>query len=227
MGLRALDKKTGQVKWEQNREPRNTMSTPVLIRIQDRIQLIYHAGGVRGIDPATGDVLWSCGAPTSQSSPVYGRGLLYADESGGTNPRGVVIDPTGKGDVSKTHVKWQTRVGPAPGSSGVIVGEYVYCNVSKGPGRDFIGSRALQSGELVHEEETPRITNSAASPVATPDGRIYFAGSGRSYVIQAGAKFKILAVNDLDDGNDYTSAAIAGGRIFIKGRWYLWCIGKK
>jgi outer membrane protein assembly factor BamB len=226
MGLRALDKKTAQVKWEQKREPRNTMSTPVLIRIQDRIQLIYHAGGVRAIDPATGDVLWSCGAPTSQSSPVYGGGLLYADESGGVSALGAVIDPTGKGDVSKTHVKWQTRVGKANGSSGIIVGEYVYRSVGKGSGRDFIGSWALQSGGLVHEEETPRITPSA-SPVATPDGRIYFASPSRSYVIQAGAKFEILAVNDLDDGPDYTSAAIAGGRIFIKGKSYLWCIGKK
>src|SRR5262249_32212921 len=34
MGLRALEKQTGKVKWEQKTEPRNTMSTPALVRIQ-------------------------------------------------------------------------------------------------------------------------------------------------------------------------------------------------
>jgi hypothetical protein len=46
-------------------------------------------------------------------------------------------------------------------------------------------------------------------------------------VIQSGAKFKMLASNDLDDGPDYTSAAVSNGRIYIKGRSYLWCIGDK
>jgi outer membrane protein assembly factor BamB len=224
MGLRALDKKTGQVKWEQKMGQRNTMSTPALIRIQDRIQLIFHAGGIRGIDPATGDVLWSCLAPTSQSSPVYGGGLLYADESGG-GPKGAAIDPTGKGDVSMTHVKWQTRIGGATGSSGIIVGGHVYRLVGKGPGRGAIGCWALETGALVHEEESLEITPSA-SPVATGDGRIYFASPGKSYVIQAGPMFKILAGNDLHDGPDYTSAAVSNGRIYIKGTSYLWCIGK-
>src|SRR5262249_53202202 len=136
MGLRALDKQTGQVKWEQKADPRNRMSTPALIRIRDKVQLIYHAGGIRGIDPATGEVLWSCRAPTSQSSPVYGSGLLYADAGRGSNPEGDVIDPTGKGDVSKTHVKWQTRVGGAAGSSAILVGDHVDRIVGKGGGRD-------------------------------------------------------------------------------------------
>jgi hypothetical protein len=46
-------------------------------------------------------------------------------------------------------------------------------------------------------------------------------------VIQSGPEYKELAVNDLDDHPDYTSAAISRGRIFIKGKSYLWCIGKK
>src|SRR5262249_6743572 len=187
---------------------RNTMSTPALIRIQDKTQLIYHAGGIRGIDPATGDVLWWCLAPTSLSSPVYGGGLLYADESA-AGAKGAAIDPTGKGDVSRTHVKWQTRIGSASGSSGIIVGGHVYRLMGRGGGwnSSAIGCWALETGALVHEEEKLEITSSA-SPVATGDGRIYFASPGKSYVIQAGPMFKILAVNDLHDGPDYSSAAV-------------------
>ena len=219
MGLRALDKKTGKVKWEQKTKQRNTMSTPVLIRIQDKVQLIHYAGGVQGIDPATGDIRWSCKAPTSQSSPVFGGGLLYADGGRG-GQLGVAIDPTGKGDVSKTNVKWETRVEGMAGSSAIIVGGHVYrCSCA-----DFLRCFDLKTGDLVFEEKTPRISPSA-SPIATPDGRIYFAGPGKSYVINAGPKYEKLAVNDLSDGDNYTTPAISDGRIYIKGKSYLWCIG--
>jgi outer membrane protein assembly factor BamB len=216
MGLRALDKKTGKVKWEQKINPRNTMATPALIRIRDTIQLIHHAGGIQGIDPATGDVLWSSRAPTSQSSPVYGSGLLYAD-AGDHDGHGAAIDPAGTGDVSKTHVKWQTRVEGVAGSSAIVVGDHVYRISGR---RGFIRSWALANGELVREEEAPHITPSA-SPIATADGRIYFASSRKSYVIQAGPKFEILAINDFDDGPDYTTAAVSNGRIYIKGKSFL------
>jgi outer membrane protein assembly factor BamB len=221
LGLRALDKKTGKVKWEQNIKQRNTMSTPALIRIKDKFQLIHYAGGILGIDPANGEVLWSAKAPTSQSSPVYGSGLLYADAGRG-GQLGAAVDPTGQGDVSKTHVKWQNRVEGVAGSSAIIVDDHVYR--SSGPG--FLRCWSLATGDLIHEEKTPGITPSA-SPIATPDGRIYFASPGKSYVIKADPKLEILAVNFLGDGADYTTPAISNGRIFIKGKSYLWCIGKK
>jgi hypothetical protein len=72
----------------------------------------------------------------------------------------------------------------------------------------------------------PRISPST-SPIATADGRIYFASSGGSYVIKAGPKLEVLATNDLGEGDAFVSAAVSGGRIFIKGKSYLWCIGKK
>jgi outer membrane protein assembly factor BamB len=221
MGLRALEKKTGKVKWEQKIKQRNTMSTPALIRINGKLQLIHYAGGMQGIDPATGEILWSCKAPTSQSSPVYGGGLLYGDAGRG-GQFGVAIDPTGKGDVSKTNVKWQTRVEGVAGSSAIIVGEHVY----RSSGQNFIRCWSLANGDLVDELKAPRLTPSS-SPIATPDGRIYFASPGKSYVIKANPKLEVIAENDLNDGADYTTPAFSNGRIFIKGKSYLWCIGKK
>jgi outer membrane protein assembly factor BamB len=220
MGLRALDKMTGKVKWEQNTKQRNTMSTPALLRIQGKTQLIHYAGGIQGLDPANGNLLWSCKAPTSQSSPAYGAGLLFADQGRG-GQKGAAIDPTGEGDVSKTHVKWETRVEGVSGSSAIIVGDHVY----RSSGNNFIRCWSMADGSLVHEEKAPRLTPSA-SPIATADGRIYFASPGKSYVIKANPKLEILAINDLNDGADYTTPAISNGRIFIKGKSFLWCIGK-
>jgi outer membrane protein assembly factor BamB len=221
MGLRALEKATGKVKWEQKSKARNTMSTPALVRIKDRLQLIHFAGGIQGLDPKTGNVLWSCKAPTSQSSPVYGDGLIYADAGRG-GQKGVAVDPTGSGDVSKTHVKWETRVEGVASSSAIIVDGRVY----RSSGPEYIRCWSLADGEFLQEEKASRLTPSA-SPIATPDGHIYFANPGKSYVIKAGPKFEVVAVNDLEDGANYTTAAVASGRIYIKGKSYLWCIGKK
>ncbi len=220
-GLRALEKKTGRVKWEQQTKSRNKMPTPLLATIGGKTQLIHYAGGIQGLDPTTGELLWTCRAPsTSYSSPAFGAGLLYADAGRG-GQKGTAVDPTGKGDVTKTHVKWEIKVNGAAGSSPVIIGDYLY-RVSD-PG--FFRCWKADSGELVYEERLQKIT-SCASPVVTADGRIYLGGATRCYVIKAGPRFELLATNDLNDGADYTTPAVSNGRIFIKGRNYLWCIGK-
>ena len=221
MGLRALEKQTGKVRWEQKTKQRNTMATPAILRIGEKLQLIHYAGGIQGLDPATGEQIWTCRAPSSQSSPVYGAGLLYADAGRG-GEKGAAIDPTGKGDVSKTHVKWETRVQGVAGSSAIIVGDHVY----RSSGEHFIRCWSMKDGELVNEIKAPGLSPSS-SPIATPDGRIYFASPRKSYVIRADAKLEVLATNDIGDGEDYTTPAFSNGRIFIKGKSYLWCIGKK
>jgi len=221
MGLRALDKKSGKLKWEQKTKQRNQMATPALIRIQDRLQLIHYAAGIQGLDPATGEQIWTCRAPTSQSSPVYGKGLLYADAGRG-GQKGAAIDPTGKGDVSKTHVKWEVRVEGVAGSSAIIVDDHVY----RSSGERYIRCWSLADGELAGELKAPGLSPSS-SPIATPDGRIYFASSRKSYVIRADPKLEVLATNELGDGEDFTTPAVSGGRIYIKGKSHLWCIGKR
>jgi outer membrane protein assembly factor BamB len=219
--LRAHYKKTGKLKWEQKGRAQNRMATPALLRIRGRLQLIHMAGGVQGLDPDTGELLWSCRAPMGQSSPVFGAGLVYGDAGRGGR-EGAAVDPTGKGDMSKTNVKWKVNVTAPAGSSGIVVGKYLYraCN------NDILRCWEMATGDLAYEKRLPRISPSA-SPIATADGRIYFASSGRSYVIKAGPKFELLATNDLGERDPFVSAAVSGGRLFIRGKEYLWCIGKK
>ena len=66
----------------------------------------------------------------------------------------------------------------------------------------------------------------AVSPIATADGRIYFASAGKTVVIQAVPELKILAESDLGDPSIAT-AAVADGRIFLKGKAFLYAIGNK
>ena len=71
------------------RQRSDTSRLPILMltakdTIQDRVQLVHFAGGIQGLDPATGEVLWFCrGVTAGQSSPVYGSCLIYADAGRG------------------------------------------------------------------------------------------------------------------------------------------------
>jgi outer membrane protein assembly factor BamB len=219
--LMAFERKSGDVKWEQKRPDVGfAHSTPVFADIGGKTQMLVAASNsVQGLDPATGKVLWRCDAHGDTASPVLGGGIVYCD-SGRGGP-GTAVDPSGLGDVTKTHRKWQKNV-PEGFSSPVIVGDYLYRLHNPG----VVTCWKLATGEQIYKERLQDITTTSASPIATPEGRIYFASAGKSYVIQAGPEFRVLATNDLGDAC-HASPAVAGGKIFLKGRNFLYCIGNK
>jgi outer membrane protein assembly factor BamB len=219
--LLAFDRKTGDGKWEEKRPKQNfSHSTPVLVKIKDKPQfLVAASNALQGVDPASGKVLWWCDAAGDTASPVYGGGLVYCD--GGRGGVGVAVDPTGTGDVTQTHLKWKVPRVPDGFSSPVIVGEYIYRIHNPG----ILKCWKLDGGDEVISERLNGVST-ASSPFATPDGRIYFASAGKSYVLQAGPTLKILATNDLGDASE-ASPAVSDGKIILKGSKFLYCIGKK
>jgi hypothetical protein len=68
--------------------------------------------------------------------------------------------------------------------------------------------------------------NASISPVFTVDGRIYYAGAGKSIVLKAASRFEAVATNELGDDGP-ASPAVANGCIYIKGNEYLYCLGKR
>ena len=130
------------------------------------------------------------------------------------------VDPTGTGDVTKTHVKWKLNAMPEGYGSPVIVGEHLYRLHSP----ETLKCIKAATGETVYAERLPGV-NTLSSLVAVGD-RIYCASAGKSYVIKAGAAFEILATNDLGDASP-ASAAASNGRLYLKGRKSLYCVGEK
>lgn len=219
--LLAFDRRTGAVKWEQLRPTAGfAHSTPVLAEVNGKQQLLTAASNaLQGLDPATGTVIWTCEARGDAVSPVPGNGLVYLDSGrGGT---GVAMDPTGTGDVSKTHLKWTSRRIPEGLSSPVSSGDYLYRLHSPG----VLDCLRWSTGETVYSERVPG-AQTYASPLATADGRIYLASAGKSYVIKAGPQFEVLGTSDLGDAAP-ASPAVSGGKLFLKGKKLLYCVAAK
>jgi outer membrane protein assembly factor BamB len=218
--LAGYDRKTGILKWEEKRPTVSfAHSTPVLAPIAGKTQLLVSASNaLQGVDPTNGKVVWTCAAKGDTVSPVLGEGLVYCD-SGRGGP-GLAVDPTGAGDVTKTHRKWTIPQVKEGYSSPVISGDYLY----RLQNPEVIGCYRLSTGELLFSERLPGVS-AASSPVATPDGRVYLASAGKSYVLKAGPSLDILATNDLGDPSQ-ASPAVANGKLFLKGRKWLFCVGK-
>lgn len=220
--LQALDTATGEIKWEQKRAKLSYCNTsPVLISVKDKPELLIQASNqLQALDPSNGQPIWWCKAKGFGASPVYHNGLIFSDS--GNGEAGLVVDPTGSGDVTATNIKWQFAKTPSQYGSGIIAGDYVYRAY-----KSNIKCWKLASGEEVFSESADGVPY-LSSPIVTGDGLVYFAGANRSYVVKPGPKLEVLAVNDLKSGDNIAaSAAVANGRIFIRGDQMLFCIGEK
>jgi len=224
----AFDKENGEVKWRTSLPDMSFgHSTPVIIQVNGQPQMLVLASGgsvasnaLRGLDPATGKVLWWCRGAGDAASPAYGAGLVYFDSGRGSS--GWAVDPTGTGDVSATHIRWTIGEIPEAIGSPIIVGDYLYRLNSPG----ILKCLEAATGKRIYTQRLEGLSTTWASPVADADGRLYFANAGKSYVIQSGADFRVLAVNDLGDGN-HPSPAVANGRLFLVGLRNIYCIGRK
>ncbi len=224
----AFDKTSGRIRWERKFPQMHFgHSTPVIIQVNNRDQMLLVASGMeetgdamQSLNPANGKLLWWCSGEGDASSPAYGQGLVYFDD--GRSGIGVAVDPTGSGDVSDTHIRWTIKQRGEALSSPVVVGKYLYRLRKLG----FVQCLEMATGKEIYSERLQKISTTWASPIVDPKGRLFFANAGKSYVIQAGPECRVLAVNDLDDGN-HPSPAVAKGRLFLVGMKNIYCIGTK
>jgi outer membrane protein assembly factor BamB len=221
--LIAFDKATGDIRWEVKRPDVNfAHSTPTIVNVADKpLMLVAASDALQGVDPATGEVRWWSKAKGDTVSPVFAGGVAYVDSGRGGPGFAVSVSADLKGDVTKTAQRWTIRQVPEGFGSPIIIGPNVYRLHAPG----VLKCWRLTDGAEVFSQRLDGAT-AAASPVATKDGTLYFASSGRSYVLKPGDAYEQLAVNNLDDSN-YASPAVDGGRLYVKGQRFLWCIGTK
>ncbi len=225
--LVAFDRKTGAVAWDQNlKDTGYGHNTPLIMDVKGKPQMILMGAGlgpaknaIQGFDPRTGERLWWCAGKGETASPVFAKGFVYCDS--GRSPPGKLIDPTGTGDVTETHVKWEVNVGSGL-SSPLVVGDYLYRLHDNGTFTCF----DLETGKKIYQERLNGLTTQWASPVADAAGNIFVANGGTSFVLKAGPEFKIVAVNKLGDSN-HASPAISGGRLYLAGDKRIYAIGTK
>jgi outer membrane protein assembly factor BamB len=217
----ALDAGTGKEKWRTSRGlSRQAHVTPMVIAVNDRMQLVSGAGDVvQGFDPDSGERLWTVQSSGEGVVPsiVWGEGLVFTS-SGYGSPTLRAIRPDGRGEVTATHVAWESRANVPLMPSLLYTDGLLFCVKESG----VASCLDAKTGQVIWKE---RLSGSyGASPVLA-DGRLYcLAEDGTTTVIAAAREFKRLAENRLGE-TCKASPAISGGRIFIRSQGSLFCIG--
>ena len=125
----ALDKNTGKVRWKKSRQGYQAYSTPLIIHLPDKDQVVS-PGAMRAIayEPRTGKEIWEVRYTEGFSNiprPVYGNGLVYIC-TGFQRPSLLAVRVNGHGDVTKSHVEWILDRAVPLTPSPLLVGEALY-----------------------------------------------------------------------------------------------------
>ena len=226
-----IDTKSGKTVWRVERhtdairESPDSYTTPALLKYGDRVEIVISgADCVTGHDPATGKELWRATGlnpdhhsdyRTIASTVVFGD-LFFVP----TRVRPLLaFRAGGRGDISESHRLWSFNNGPDVPTP-VTDGKYFYTVNDRG----IMWCLDARTGQEIWGSQRLKPAVYSSSPVLA-DGKLYVSNEdGLTTVVKAGAKFEVLAENDLA-GYTLSSPAISDGHIFLRTAQFLYAIG--
>lgn len=223
----AHDKRTGQERWKTmrmtaaNSEPGDSYITPILWRNGDRQELVVLGGlMLDAYDPGSGKQLWwlpNLVGNRTITGPVAAHNMIFATQ--GMRQPVLAVRPGGDGQRPEGDIVWQSPKGTPDGVTPVVWGPWLFLVNNDG----VIRCCDATTGK---EQWKERLKGDfRASPLAA-EGRVYFLNTaGTATVVAASPKFERLAENVLDD-ETLASPVASDGRIYIRGRKALYCLGK-
>ena len=152
-------------------------------------------------------------------SIVVGDGLVYSCSGFGDSAIRAVR-PDGKGDVTETKIVWETMDDVPHVPTPLYAKPNLYTLTETGVLRCLDGA----TGKEVWRQRLGG--KFSASPVWA-DGKLYLLSeSGKTFVAECGAQYKLIAQNELGE-KCCASPAISQGNIFIRSEKTLFCVGPK
>jgi len=219
----ALDKNTGQVRWKARRDSsRIAHVTPQILSQDGQDQLVSSAGNVvQGFDLKSGQRIWTVASTGEGVVPsiVIGDGLIFTT-SGFGRPTIRAMRTGGKGDVTHSHIAWESTDDVPMVPSMLYVKPYLFLITEAGVAKCLDAA----AGKILWRNRLPG--RYSASPIGA-DGKVYFLSEqGRTTIVEAGPQFKVVAQNALQE-KCCASPAISQKHIFIRTENALYCIGNK
>lgn len=217
----AIDKRTGEELWRQDREETSNWSTPRIFTHADRRQVLINGATVRSYDLTTGELLWECGGHTASAIPMpaIGHGLAFT-ASGWRKDLLQAISLGQRGDLTGTDsVVWTMRRGVPYVPCPMLWGDELYVLEDQ----SFFSCLNATDGEGHYlKQRLPGAPSFSASPVGAANRIYLLSEEGTTIVLRRGPEFEVLAINELDE-DFYASPAIAGNAIFLRGFEHLYC----
>jgi outer membrane protein assembly factor BamB len=220
--LVGLDQRTGEVGWTKDRPVGTAHATPLLVEHHGQKDLLVPGQNrLTAFDARTHTELWRYGEGEGPfngeiiSSPVYGDGLVYLPLWRESKIHALRL--TGQGRPPEP-VWVSKKPGPVEPSLLYYRG-LVYAWMDNGVLVCLDG----KTGAELYRERLGAASN--ASPIAG-DGHVFVSDNdGKTYVVQAGREFKLVATNHLGE-RITASPAVTGDRLIIRTDSHVYCIGQ-
>ena len=236
----ALDKRTGKTVWRTERSVdfndlgpdgmpkdhgdfRKAYATPQIVNV-DGTPVLVSLGSmaIYTYDPATGRELGRLEDRSSFSAsttPVIGPGGLIFYTTGFPTGQVIAVRLSSRSDVSNPQVAWRFPRNAPQKPSLLIAGDLLFMVNDAG----IATALEARTGAMVWRARVGG--THSASPFAV-DGRVYFFDEeGKTTVIEAGRRFKVLAENYLDEGF-MASPAASDRTLFLRTRTHLYAIAE-
>ena len=219
----ALHKETGKAIWKLD-EVYRSWSAPVIGQTEDgENELVLSATDVVfGVDPLTGEKLWTCEgiADYTVAVPVIEDGIAYV--SGGKQKKMMAIRLGGRGDVTASHKLWEVPEGANVPSMVVHDGMIFLCSDN-----GIMQVYETETGEKIEARRIGSKSRVFASPILIGD-HIFLPVYKRGVVaITADEDIEVVARNTLGDKTPFQSSiAASGNNLFVRTEGNLYCIGQ-
>ena len=217
-----IDKATGEVRWRSEGIDK-AWTTPTLVTLKNgKTEMVLNQKeAILGLDPRTGERLWSCDAIEDYVVPcvVADGETLYC--SGGRSNMTFVVKAGGRGDVTDSHLVWDVPRG-ANVTSPILVDGYLYWSHDKAIALCLRAS----DGEEMFRERMPTRGRVYASIVSDGEKLFLTTRDEGVLVLAASPEYKELAINKLgtEDERFNATPAICGNRLLIRSDQNLYCI---
>jgi len=219
----ALSKADGHIIWKiPHPNPAHSFSTPIFRKMAGKMQMIFCGNKeIASYNPDDGSKYWFVKGPSEDfcSSPVYNEksGLVLVSSSWPVRIL-VAIKPDGNGDVTNTHVVWQSKKGACYVPSPVSTEDYLFSTMTTGQ----LNCIEAATGKILWVKE---MGTQYSSPILA-NGLVYMPNDeGVITIIKPGPGFEDLAQNSIGE-KMYASPAISNGKIYLRGFQHLFCISK-
>jgi outer membrane protein assembly factor BamB len=219
----ALNKTNGQIIWRISHDkPAHSFSTPIFREMAGKMQMIFCGNmEIASYNPDDGSRYWFVNGPSEDfcSSPVYNTktGLLLIS-SAWPQRHLLAIRPDGSGDVTESHVVWQTKKGAYYVPSPVSTDDYLFTTMTNGQ----VHCIEVATGNTLWVEDLGKQYSSSV----LVNGLVYMPNDeGVITVIKPGPTFECVSKNSIGERMN-ASPAISNGKIYLRGNKHLFCIGQ-
>lgn len=198
-------------------------STPLIRKMGGRMQMIFCGNQeVSSYNPTDGSRYWFVTGPSKEfcATPVYSEkaGLIYISSSWPEREL-LAIKPDGQGDVTQSHVAWQSKQGAFYVPSPILTGDFLITTMTNG----LVHCMEATTGNILWKENLGKQYPSAV----LANGLVYMPNdAGIITVFKPGSTYENVAKNSIGESM-FASPAISNGRIYLRGKKHLFCIGKE